>query len=65
MNRRVLLQDGSSVLSNSNENINNSIDVEETNINDEESSDPWQFRPKAGCRYLRVSLSTRISKCRK
>jgi len=48
------LQDGSSILSNSNENINNSLDGRGTSIDDEESTDPWQFRPKAGCRYLRV-----------
>ncbi|CAF0775481.1 unnamed protein product [Adineta steineri] len=52
-NRRVILQDGSSILSNSNENINNSFDGIGTSIDDEESSDPWQFRPKVGCRYLR------------
>ncbi|CAF4107506.1 unnamed protein product [Rotaria magnacalcarata] len=52
-NRRVILQDGSSILSNSNENINNSFDGIGTSIDDEESADPWQFRPKAGCRYLR------------
>ncbi|CAF2341083.1 unnamed protein product [Rotaria sp. Silwood2] len=52
-NRRVILQDGSSILSNSNENINNSFDGVGTSIDDEESIDPWQFRPKAGCRYLR------------
>ncbi|CAF1319473.1 unnamed protein product [Rotaria sordida] len=52
-NRRVILQDGSSILSNSNENINNSFDGIGTSIDDEESMDPWQFRPKAGCRYLR------------
>lgn len=52
-NRRVILQDGSAVLSNTNENINSSIDGEGTSIDDEESNDPWQFRPKAGCRYLR------------
>jgi hypothetical protein len=53
-NRRVILQDGSSILSNSNENLNNTLDGRGTSIDDEESIDPWQFRPKAGCRYLRV-----------
>ncbi|CAF3404982.1 unnamed protein product [Rotaria sp. Silwood1] len=53
INRRVILQDGSSVLSNTNENINNRLDEVGTNIDDEESIDPWQFRPKSGCRYLR------------
>ncbi len=48
------MQDGSSILSNLNENINNSLDGRGTSIDDEESNDPWQFRPKAGCRYLRV-----------
>ncbi|CAF1088521.1 unnamed protein product [Adineta steineri] len=52
-NRRVILQDGSSVLSNTNENINSRLDEIGTSIDDEESIDPWQFRPKAGCRYLR------------
>ncbi|CAF1407164.1 unnamed protein product [Adineta ricciae] len=52
-NRRVLLQDGSSVLSNTNENINSRLDGTETSIDDEEATDPWQFRPKTGCRYLR------------
>ncbi|UJR28328.1 hypothetical protein I4U23_009570 [Adineta vaga] len=52
-NRRVILQDGSSILSTSNENINGSFDGMGTNIDDEESNDPWQFRPKVGCRYLR------------
>lgn len=51
--RRVILQDGSAVLSNSNENINNSVDGDGTSVDDEESNDPWKFRPKAGCRYLR------------
>ncbi|CAF0922089.1 unnamed protein product [Rotaria sordida] len=53
INRRVILQDGSSVLSNTNENINNRLDEVGTSIDDEESIDPWQFRPKIGCRYLR------------
>ena len=48
------MQDGSSLLSNSNENLNNTLDGRGTSIDDEESIDPWQFRPKAGCRYLRV-----------
>jgi hypothetical protein len=48
------LQDGSSVLSNTNENLNSRLDGIGTSIDDEESSDPWQFRPKHGCRYLRV-----------
>ncbi len=48
------MQDGSSILSNSNENLNNTLDGRGTSIDDEESIDPWQFRPKAGCRYLRV-----------
>ncbi|CAF0924708.1 unnamed protein product [Adineta ricciae] len=52
-NRRVIMQDGSSILSTSNENINGSFDGTGTSIDDEETSDPWQFRPKAGCRYLR------------
>lgn len=51
------MQDGSSILSNSNENLNTSFDGKGTSIDDDESSDPWQFRPKAGCRYLRVGLS--------
>lgn len=46
--RRVLLQDGSSILSN--ENL---FDGTGTSIDDDELNDPWQFRPKAGCRYLR------------
>jgi len=54
INRRVILQDGSSVLSNTNENLNSRLDGIGTSIDDEESIDPWQFRPKAGCRYLRV-----------
>ncbi|CAF2410941.1 unnamed protein product [Rotaria sp. Silwood2] len=53
INRRVILQDGSSVLSNTNENINNRLDEVGTSIDDDESIDPWQFRPKTGCRYLR------------
>ncbi|CAF0960249.1 unnamed protein product [Rotaria sp. Silwood1] len=53
INRRVILQDGSSILSTSNENINNSFDGIGTSIDDDESIDPWQFRPKVGCRYLR------------
>ncbi len=52
-----MLQDGSSILSSSNENINTSLDGRGTSIDDEESNDPWQFRPKAGCRYLRVYFS--------
>ncbi|CAF1028851.1 unnamed protein product [Rotaria magnacalcarata] len=52
-NRRVILQDGSSVLSNTNENIDNRLDDVGTSIDDDESIDPWQFRPKSGCRYLR------------
>lgn len=27
-------------------------------MDDEESTDPWQFRPKAGCRYLRVRANS-------
>ncbi|CAF3672408.1 unnamed protein product [Rotaria socialis] len=52
-NRRVILQDGSSVFSNTNENIDNRLDDVGTSIDDDESIDPWQFRPKSGCRYLR------------
>ncbi|CAF5131210.1 unnamed protein product, partial [Rotaria magnacalcarata] len=55
-NRRVILQDGSSVLSNTNENIDNRLDDVGTSIDDDESIDPWQFRPKSGCRYLRVII---------
>jgi hypothetical protein len=51
------LQDGSSVLSNTNENINSRLDEIGTSIDDEESIDPWQFRPKHGCRYLRVNIN--------
>jgi len=58
------LQDGSSILSNSNENINNSFDGRGTSIDDEESNDPWQFRPKAGCRYLRVCFNNHQIKIR-
>lgn len=55
MNRRVILQDGSAVLSHTNENLNNSrLEDNGTSIDEEESMDPWQFRPKHGCRYLRV-----------
>ena len=50
------MQDGSSVLSNTNENINSRLDGVGTSIDDEESIDPWQFRPKIGCRYLRVII---------
>jgi hypothetical protein len=50
------LQDGSSVLSNTNENINSRLDGVGTSIDDEETIDPWQFRPKIGCRYLRVII---------
>jgi hypothetical protein len=53
INRRVILQDGSAVLSNTNENLNSRLDGIGTSIDDEESIDPWQFRPKHGCRYLR------------
>jgi hypothetical protein len=57
------LQDGSSVLSNTNENLNSRLDVTGTSIDEEESIDPWQFRPKHGCRYLRViRLRNRIMK---
>jgi hypothetical protein len=48
------LEDGSSVLSNTNENINSRLDGVGTSIDDEESIDPWEFRPKIGCQYLRV-----------
>jgi len=54
LHRRVILQDGSAVLSHTNENLNNSrLEDNGTNIDDDESMDPWQFRPKHGCRYLR------------
>lgn len=45
------MQDGSSVISNANENR-----LEGTSMEEEESMDPWQFRPKLGCRYLRVMM---------
>lgn len=48
------MQDGSSVISNTNENLNNRL--EETPMEEEEPTDPWQFRPKLGCRYLRVMM---------
>lgn len=47
-----MLQDGSLVMSNANENTNSRL--EGTSMEEEESIDPWQFRPKLGCRYLRV-----------
>ncbi len=50
------MQDGSSVLSNTNENINSRLDNVVTSIDDEQLIDPWQFRPKHGCRYLRVII---------
>jgi hypothetical protein len=54
------LQDGSAVLSNTNENINSRLDEIGTSIDEEESIDPWQFRPKQGCRYLRVRRRSSI-----
>lgn len=54
LHRRVLLQDGSLVMSNTNENANNRL--EGTSMEDDEFTDPWQFRPKLGCRYLRVIM---------
>ncbi|UJR21156.1 hypothetical protein I4U23_024255 [Adineta vaga] len=57
-NRRVLLQDGSSVLSNTNESLSSRLDGIGTSIDDDDdeqeaTTDPWQFRPKLGCRYLK------------
>ena len=32
----------------------NRFDDAVMNVDEDESSDPWQFRPKAGCRYVKV-----------
>ena len=32
----------------------NRLDDAVMNVDDDDMSDPWQFRPKAGCRYAKV-----------
>jgi hypothetical protein len=42
------------MLSNNDENRHHRLTDGMMDIDDEECRDPWQFRPKTGCRYLRV-----------